>query len=101
MGILVLSALCADKKTLSPQEAIRRITSLPASRLGVSDRGVLRKEAWADVAIFDPAAFADQGTTFEPNQTAIGMRHVIVNGKVVLKDGELTGERSGQVLRRA
>ena len=44
--------------------------------------------------------FAEQGTTFEPNQTAIGMRHVIVNGKVALKDGELTGERSGQVLRR-
>ena len=90
-----------DKKTLSPEEAIRRITSLPASRLGLTDRGVLRKGTWADVAIFDPATFAEQGTTFEPNQTAIGMHHVIVNGKVVLKDGELTGERSGQILRRA
>ncbi len=90
-----------NKKTLSPQEAIRRLTSLPASRLGLTDRGVLRKGAWADVAIFDPVTFADQGTTFEPNQTAIGMHHVIVNGKVTLKDGELTGERRGQVLRRA
>jgi N-acyl-D-aspartate/D-glutamate deacylase len=90
-----------DKQSLSPQEAIRRLTSLPASRLGLTDRGVLRKGVCADVAIFDPAAFADQGTTFEPNQTALGMHHVIVNGKVVLKDGELTGERSGQVLRRA
>ena len=89
-----------DKKTLSPQEAIRRLTSLPASRLGLTDRGVLRKGAWADIAIFDSAAFADQGTTFEPNQTAVGMHHVIVNGKLALKDGALTGERSGQVLRR-
>ena len=89
-----------DKKTLSPQEAIRRLTSLPASRLGLTDRGLLRKGAWADIAIFDPAAFADQGTTFEPNQTAVGMHHVIVNGKLALKDGALTGERSGQVLRR-
>ena len=90
-----------DKQSLSPQEAIRRLTSLPASRLGLTDRGVLRKGVCADVAIFDPAAFADQGTTFEPNQTAVGMHHVIVNGKVALKDGALTGERSGQVLRRA
>jgi N-acyl-D-amino-acid deacylase len=52
------------------------------------------------VAIFDPVTFADQGTTFEPNQTAVGMHHVVVNGKVALKDGGLTGERSGQVLRR-
>lgn len=89
-----------DKKTLSPQEAIRRITSLPASRLGLTDRGILRKGAWADIAVFDPETFADQGTTFEPNQTAAGMHHVIVNGKIALKDGELTGERSGQVLRR-
>ena len=89
-----------DKKTLSPQEAIRRITSLPASRLGLTDRGILRKGAWADIAVFDSETFADQGTTFEPNQTAAGMHHVIVNGKIALKDGELTGERSGQVLRR-
>ncbi len=89
-----------EKKTLSPQEAIRRITSLPANRLGVTDRGVLRKGAWADVAIFDPKTFADQGTTFEPNQTAVGMHHVIVNGKVALKDGQLTGVRNGQALRR-
>ena len=89
-----------DKKTLSPQEAIRRITSLPASRLGLTDRGALRKGAWADIAIFDPQTFAEQGTTFEPNQTAVGMHHVIVNGKMAVKDGELTGERSGEVLRR-
>ena len=57
--------------------------------------------AWADVAIFDPMIFAEQGTTFEPNQAAIGMNHVIVNGKIAVKDGQLTGERSGHVLRWA
>ena len=53
----------------------------------LTDRGVLRVGACADIAIFDPATFADQGTTFEPNQTALGMHHVIVNGKAVLKNG--------------
>ena len=90
-----------DTGTFSPQEAVRRITSLPASRLGLSDRGVIKKGAWADLAIFDPASFAERGTTFEPNQTAAGMAHVVVNGTVALKDGELTGARNGQVLRRA
>jgi N-acyl-D-aspartate/D-glutamate deacylase len=55
----------------------------------------------ADVAIFDPDVFAERGTTFEPNRTAGGMVHVLVNGKPVVENGELTGNRSGQVLRRS
>ena len=90
-----------DTGSFSPQEAVRRITSLPASRLGLSDRGIIRKGACADLAIFDPASFAERGTTFEPNQTATGMTHVVVNGTITLKNGELTGARNGQVLRRA
>lgn len=90
-----------DTATFSPQEAVRRLTSLPASRLGLSDRGVIRKGAWGDVAIFDPATLGECGTTFDPNQIAAGMVHVVVNGTVTLKNGELTGARSGQVLRRA
>jgi N-acyl-D-aspartate/D-glutamate deacylase len=89
-----------DTKALTPQEAIRRITSLPASRLGLTERGVIRKGAYADFAIFDPTTFAECGTTFEPNQVAMGMKHVVVNGVVALRDGELTGERGGRVLRR-
>jgi N-acyl-D-aspartate/D-glutamate deacylase len=88
-----------DTKMLTPQEAIRRITSLPASRLRLSDRGVIRKGAYADLAIFDPTTFAERGTTFEPNQVATGMKHVIVNGVVAMRDGVLTGERGGRVLR--
>jgi N-acyl-D-aspartate/D-glutamate deacylase len=88
-----------DTGLLSPAEAIRRITSLPAARLGLPDRGVVRAGAWADLAIFDPAAFAERGTTFEPNQVAVGMKHVVVNGVVTLRDGALTGARGGRVLR--
>lgn len=84
---------------LSPEEAVRRLTSLPASRLGLSNRGIIREGAWADLAIFDPGSFGERGTTFEPNQVAIGMRHVLVNGVVTLKDGILTGQRGGSVLR--
>ncbi|MCA1553187.1 MAG: amidohydrolase family protein, partial [Chloroflexi bacterium] len=89
-----------ETRTLTPQEAIRRITSLPAQRLGLQDRGVIRKGVCADLAIFDPNTFAERGTTFEPNQIATGMRHVIVNGIVALRDGQLTGERGGRVLRK-
>jgi N-acyl-D-aspartate/D-glutamate deacylase len=61
---------------------------------------VLRDGARADVVVFDPAAFEEHGTTFEPNRLASGMRHVLVNGVHTLRDGRLTGERGGKVLRR-
>lgn len=89
-----------ERGVITAQEAVRRLTSLPATRLGLTDRGVLRPGAWADLAIFDPAAFGERGTTLEPNQPADGMVHVIVNGTVTLHNGILTGARSGRVLRR-
>lgn len=85
---------------LSPQAAVRRLSFLPAERLGLRDRGTLRPGAHADVAVFDPASFGERGTTFEPNLLASGMRHVLVNGRVALRDGSLTGTRAGRVLRR-
>ena len=88
-----------DSGTFAPEEAIRRLTSLPATRLGLKDRGVLRTGAYADLAIFDPETFAERGTTFEPNQTAVGMRHVLVNGVVAVEDGAVRNERGGRVLR--
>ncbi|MEC7841898.1 MAG: amidohydrolase family protein [Candidatus Latescibacterota bacterium] len=89
-----------DVAAFTPEEAVRRLTSLPARRLGLSDRGVIRQGACADLAIFDPETFGERGTTIEPNRTADGMAHVVVNGKVTLKGGKLTGERGGHVLRR-
>ncbi|MFN0167644.1 MAG: N-acyl-D-amino-acid deacylase family protein [Bryobacteraceae bacterium] len=88
-----------DRKILSLEEAIRRVTSLPASRVGLRDRGTIRAGNWADLAVFDPDAFAERGTTFEPNQLAVGMSHVLVNGVVTLRDGVQTGVHGGRVLR--
>lgn len=88
-----------DERLLSPAAAVHRLSGAPAARIGLADRGVLRPGARADVAIFDPAAFEERGTTFEPNALAAGMRHVLVNGVLALRDGRLTGGRGGQVLR--
>ncbi len=89
-----------EERLLSPAAAVHKLTGQPAARLGLSDRGVLRAGARADVAIFDPERFAERGTTFEPNQLAAGVRHVLVNGVHTLRDGQLTGARGGMVLRR-
>jgi N-acyl-D-amino-acid deacylase len=89
-----------DERLLTPAAAIHRLTGQPAERIGLSDRGVLREGARADVVVFDGGHFAERGTVFEPNVLAEGMRHVIVNGVPTLRDGELTGERGGMVVRR-
>jgi N-acyl-D-aspartate/D-glutamate deacylase len=88
-----------EKKLLSPEEAIRRLTSLPARRLGTQDRGILRRGACGDITVFEPDQVLARGTVFDPSRTATGVRHVIVNGKPALQDGVLTGTRSGRVLR--
>jgi N-acyl-D-amino-acid deacylase len=87
-------------RTLTPEDAIHRLTGLPARTLGLSDRGEIRVGARADLAAFDGEFFGERATTFEPNQLAVGMRHVVVNGRVALRDGALTGERPGEVIRR-
>ncbi len=89
-----------DEQLLTPEDAVHRLTGQPAERIGLTDRGVLREGARADVAVFDRATFAERGTIFEPNLLADGMRHVLVNGVPTLRDGELTGERAGIALRR-
>jgi len=89
-----------DEQLLSPAQAVHKLTAQPAARIGLSDRGVLRPGARADLTVFDGDRFAERGTTFEPNQLATGVRHVLVNGVHTLRDGALTGERGGRVLRR-
>jgi len=90
-----------QEQVLSLPEAIRRLTSQPAERIGIPDRGVLRAGAHADIAVFDPLTFREEGTTFDPSRLATGMDTVIVNGVVTLSGGALTGSRSGKVLRRS
>ena len=81
------------------EEAIRKFTSRPAMRLGLHDRGLLRPGFAADLTLFDAASIRDVATFEDPNHYAVGVRHVIVNGRRVLADGHLTAERPGRVLR--
>jgi N-acyl-D-aspartate/D-glutamate deacylase len=89
-----------ENKLLSTAEAVHKLTGQPAARIGLCDRGHLEEGARADIAIFDPNRFSETATTFEPNQLAEGMVHVFVNGVHTLRDGELTGNRGGMVIRR-
>lgn len=89
-----------EERAFRNEDAIRKLTSRPAERLGLSDRGVLKTGAWADVAVFDPETFGERGTLDRPNQLAEGMVHVLVNGEVEMRDRRLTGRRAGRVLTR-
>ena len=89
-----------DKKLLSLEQAVHKMTAQPASILGVKNRGLLQPGAFADVAIFDADAFADRETQFEPNRPAVGMHQVFVNGRSAFENGALTESRAGRVLRR-
>ncbi|HEY6433238.1 MAG TPA: amidohydrolase family protein [Acetobacteraceae bacterium] len=89
-----------ETRALTPEQAVFKLTGLPARTLNLSGRGVLAEGAAADIAVFAPDSFGERATTFEPNQLASGMRHVIVNGAVALRDGSLTGNRPGEVIRR-
>ncbi len=88
-----------QERLLTPAEAVRKLTGVPAERLGLNDRGVLARAQRPTSSCSIPMG-CPAGTTFQPNQVATEVRHVVVNGSVTLRDGELTGERAGQVLRR-
>ncbi|HEX9000454.1 MAG TPA: D-aminoacylase [Blastocatellia bacterium] len=94
----VLGLYVREKRVLTLEEAVRKMTSLPAARLGLQDRGLLRPGMKADIAIFDPVRIIDRATFAEPHQYAEGVSYVIVNGAVVLDDGKMTDTRPGQVL---
>ena len=87
-----------DEHVLTLEDAIRKMTSLAASQLGVHDRGLLAPGYKADVVVFDPATVADKATFADPHQYAVGVKFVLVNGKVVINDGEHTGARPGQAV---
>ena len=95
----LLGKYSRDEHVISLEEAIRRLTTLPASNLKIRRRGALQSGYFADVAIFDPAAIQDHATFAEPHQYATGMVHVFINGTQVLRDGEHTGATPGRVVR--
>jgi N-acyl-D-aspartate/D-glutamate deacylase len=88
-----------DLKILPLGEAIRRLTSLPAERVGLKDRGILRASNYADVVVFDPEGIASHCSVTKPREYATGIAHVLVNGKFAMKDGERTDNSTGRVIR--
>jgi len=94
----VLGKYVRDEKLLSLEAAIRKLTSLPATNLGLERRGLLKEDYFADVVVFDPKTIADRATYEKPHQYAVGVKHVFVNGAQVLKDGEHTGAKPGRAL---
>lgn len=94
----LLGKYVREEKVISLQEAIRRLTSLPATNLELDRRGFLKKGYFADVVIFDPNTIADKSTFEKPHQYSVGVRDVFVNGVQMLKDGEHTGLFSGRAL---
>jgi N-acyl-D-amino-acid deacylase len=95
----ILRKYVREEHRLSLEEAIRKFSALPAQRMRLADRGVLKRGLWADVVVFDPATIADRSTFSSPNELAFGMRWVLVNGVPVIADGKMTGAKPGQVLR--
>jgi N-acyl-D-amino-acid deacylase len=95
----LLGRYVREEKRLTLAEAVRKLTSLPAGNLGLADRGALKSGHFADLAIFDPARISDNATFERPQVYATGMRHVFVNGRQVLRDGEHSGALPGRALR--
>src|SRR4029077_6639350 len=94
----VLGKYARDEKVITLPEAVRRLSALPATNLGLDHRGFIQDGMFADVVVFDPATIADRATFDKPHQYAVGMKHVFVNGVQVLKDGEHTGAKPGRAL---
>lgn len=97
---IILSEIVRNEKKMSLPEAIRKMTSYPAQRLGIPDRGLLREGMKADVVVFDPKTIRANSTRQDPKQLSEGVEYVIVNGQVVIDQGRHTGALPGRALRR-
>ncbi|HKD62048.1 MAG TPA: D-aminoacylase [Terracidiphilus sp.] len=95
----ILRKYVREEHELTLPDAIRKFSALPAQRMRLTDRGVLKQGMWADLVVFDPAKITDKATFEEPNQLSAGMDYVLVNGVPVIEDGKMTGALPGRVLR--
>jgi dihydroorotase/N-acyl-D-amino-acid deacylase len=95
----ILRKYVREEHKLTLEDAIRKFTALPAQRMRLADRGVLKQGMWADVVIFDPDSIRDVATFENPNQLSIGMQYVLVNGVPVIADGKMTNALPGKVMR--
>jgi dihydroorotase/N-acyl-D-amino-acid deacylase len=96
----VIGRYSRERELFSFEEAVRKMSTLPADRLALRDRGRIREGAYADIAVLDREQVSDPADFGNPHQYATGARHVLVNGVLVLRDGEVTGARPGRALRR-
>lgn len=94
----ILSKYVREQKLLTLPDAIRKFSALPAQRMHLNDRGVLKQGMWADVVVFDPQAIHDVATYEKPNQLSVGMQYVLVNGIPVIDGSKMTGKLPGKVL---
>jgi N-acyl-D-amino-acid deacylase len=97
----ILRKYVREEHELTLADAVRKFSALPAQRMRLTDRGVLKQGMWADVVIFDPGKITDKATFEDPNQFSEGMEFVLVNGVPVIADGKMTGALPGKVLRGA
>ena len=95
----ILGRYVREEKLLTLEEAVRKMTSRAAARVGLQDRGILRPGMAADIAVFDAAAIRDISTFEDPNRYSVGVKYVLVNGRAVVSDGRVTSERTGRPLR--
>jgi N-acyl-D-amino-acid deacylase len=95
----LLGKYVREEKIIPLEEAVRRLTSLPAANLKIKRRGTLSPGSYADIVLFDPATIQDHATFDKPHQFSTGVQHVFVNGVQVLKNGEHTGAKPGRVVR--
>jgi len=95
----VLRKYVREENLLTLSEAIRKFSALPAQRMRLADRGVLKQGMWADIVIFDPNTIRDVATFDNPNQLSVGMQYVFVNGVPVIDGGKMTNSLPGRVLR--
>jgi dihydroorotase/N-acyl-D-amino-acid deacylase len=95
----ILGKYVREEHLLTLEEAIRKMTSRPATRVGFTDRGILRNGMMADITVFDPATIRDVATFDDPNHYSVGVKWVLVNGRAVVADGKITSERPGRALR--
>ncbi|MGE0821800.1 MAG: amidohydrolase family protein [Candidatus Binatia bacterium] len=96
----VLGTYARDEQLFSLEEAVHRMTGLPAQKFRLTDRGAIREGAYADLVVFDPQTVADVGTYQEPRRYPPGIDYVIVNGRITAEQGRHTGERGGRMLRQ-
>jgi dihydroorotase/N-acyl-D-amino-acid deacylase len=97
----ILRKYVREEKKLTLEDAIRKFSALPAQRMRLIDRGVLKKGMWADVVVFDPETISDVATFDDPNRLSKGMEEVLINGTLVIENGKMTGALPGKVLRGA